>query len=299
MIVLFCDNGFNPREIDYMYAAEYKAAQQQHLQVALISFEELTKRNNATKSISRVKTFAEPVAGIYRGWMLRPADYENLYHSLLSKNIKLINTPNEYAFCHYLPNAYETIKGKTPKSVWLDLSKGYEDKDLIAKASVFQHKPIIVKDYVKSQKHYWHEACFIPNADDPKNVLKITKKFLELQDTDLNVGIVYREYIEFEPLTNHSISGMPLTKEFRVFVCNQQIVSIFKYWDEGIYNETMPNIAIFQSEIRHIRSNFYTMDIAKTKNGDWLIVELGDGQVAGLPDNADKGAFYRVLKDMI
>jgi hypothetical protein len=29
----------------------------------------------------------------------------------------------------------------------------------------------------------------------------------------------------------------------------------------------------------------------KTKNGDWLIVELGDGQVAGLPDNADKDMF--------
>jgi hypothetical protein len=30
------------------------------------------------------------------------------------------------------------------------------------------------------------------------------------------------------------------------------------------------------------------MDIAKKENGDWIILELGDGQVSGLPDNADK-----------
>ena len=38
------------------------------------------------------------------------------------------------------------------------------------------------------------------------------------------------------------------------------------------------------------------MDIAKKKDGDWIIVELGDGQVAGLPDNADKDEFYKQLR---
>lgn len=38
------------------------------------------------------------------------------------------------------------------------------------------------------------------------------------------------------------------------------------------------------------------MDIAKKQNGDWVIVELGDGQVAGLPDNANKAAFFAALK---
>ena len=37
--------------------------------------------------------------------------------------------------------------------------------------------------------------------------------------------------------------------------------------------------------------------IAKEKDGKWIIVELGNGQVAGLPDNADKKLFYQNLKD--
>ena len=37
------------------------------------------------------------------------------------------------------------------------------------------------------------------------------------------------------------------------------------------------------------------MDVAKRVDGGWMIVELGDGQVAGLPERADVGAFYRAL----
>lgn len=52
----------------------------------------------------------------------------------------------------------------------------------------------------------------------------------------------------------------------------------------------------FEPILPTIKSNFFTMDIAKRKNGGWIIVELGDGQVAGLPDNADKAAFYAAMK---
>jgi ATP-grasp domain, R2K clade family 3 len=36
------------------------------------------------------------------------------------------------------------------------------------------------------------------------------------------------------------------------------------------------------------------MDVARRRGGDW-VVELGDGQAAGLPETADIGAFYRGL----
>jgi len=45
-----------------------------------------------------------------------------------------------------------------------------------------------------------------------------------------------------------------------------------------------------------VRSRFFTMDVARRAvDGEWLVVELGDGQVAGLPDDVDVGAFYRAL----
>jgi hypothetical protein len=32
----------------------------------------------------------------------------------------------------------------------------------------FGDAPLVLKDYVKSQKHAWDEACFIPSASDRK-----------------------------------------------------------------------------------------------------------------------------------
>ena len=45
-----------------------------------------------------------------------------------------------------------------------------------------------------------------------------------------------------------------------------------------------------------IRSRFFTMDVAQRTDGEWMIVELGDGQVAGLPERADQGKFYQALR---
>ena len=39
----------------------------------------------------------------------------------------------------------------------------------------------------------------------------------------------------------------------------------------------------------------YCADPLSPRKPDWIIVELGDGQVAGLPDGADAGEFYRAL----
>ena len=217
---------------------------------------------------------------------------EVLYNALLGKNLALINDPDEYRFCHHLPESYEVIKDYTPKTTFKKLKSEYRIEDFQAEIEAFGDQPIIIKDYVKSQKHYWDEACFIPNAADKEKVDAVITRFLELQDADLNEGLVFREYAALEELTNHSKSGMPLTKEFRAFVKNGKVMAVYKYWDEGDYKNVEPIIEEFNEIIPEIKSNFFTMDIAKKRDGSWIIVELGDGQVAGLPDNADKDEFY-------
>ncbi len=296
MRILFCDNGFTHKEVDYLFAAEYEAAREIGLSTNLLSFEALKKGDPAT-ALRSVRPSEDKELGIYRGWMLRPNEYEMLYHGLLEKNIQLVNDPAEYRFCHYLPENYETIKLFTPKTTYKALTGKFEMADFEEQIQSFGNAPIIVKDYVKSQKHYWEEACFIPNANDFGKVESVVRRFLELQDGDLNEGIVFREYLELEELAAHSQSGMPLTKEFRVFVKDAKVMSVFKYWDEGEYGETEPVLMQFEALLPSIKSHFFTMDIAKQKNGDWIIVELGDGQVSGLPENADKKAFYTKIAE--
>ena len=295
MRIIFCDSGFDPKEIDYMYVEEYNSAKKENISISLISFEEL-KRDNFKSSIKRVKESEIEEMGIYRGWMLKPNQYEKLYEELLTKNIRLINNPQEYKFCHYLPQWYESLKSFTPKTTYKELNEEFDINKYQQELNEFEDKPIIVKDYVKSQKHYWNEACYIPNPRDKEKTKRVIEKFIELQGEDINEGLVFREYVELEKLTNHSISGMPLTKEYRVFVLRGELISTYNYWDEGDYEGVIPKFEQFEGLIKQIRSKFYTIDIARKKNGEWIIMELGDGQVSGLPENANKEEFYKEIK---
>lgn len=287
MKIIYCDSVLDNKVIEPDYEEEKKSAVNAGFDFSLVSFEELTV-GNITTALRFVKDVESKECGIYRGWMLTPNQYQELYNGLLSKNIELINSPAQYKHCHYLPNAYSKIESKTPKSNWTkDLTKEFGDN------------PIIVKDFVKSEKHNWEEACFIPNASNLDKVKSVVDKFIELRGDSLNEGLVFRQFEELEYLAEHSKSGMPLTKEFRIFFANKKILKVFDYWDEGEYGDTKPELGDFMEMAQRIDSNFFTMDIAKKKNGEWIIMELGDGQVAGLPDNADKNVFYNKLKESI
>ena len=298
MIVIYCDSILDNKLVDPDYENELIASKRNDFESFLISFEELSDENTE-KALKLVNPQDKTTKAIYRGWMLTPVLYKKLYDGLLSKNIKLVNSPEEYIHTHYLPNSYEKIKAVTPKSNWIKLNGSIDIISVLKLASEFKNNPIIVKDYVKSEKHNWEEACYIPNASDSEKVKNVVDKFIELRGNSLNEGIVFRAFEQLEFLTEHSQSGMPLTKEFRVFFANKQIVSVFNYWDEGEYGDLKPNLDEFVEIAKGIDSNFFTMDVAQKKNGEWIIMELGDGQVAGLPDNANIDSFYYELKYII
>ena len=74
---------------------------------------------------------------------------------------------------------------------------------------------------------------------------------------------------------------------------------VVEYWEEGDYQESEPPLEPFREAMGKVKSRFFTMDIAKRKDGEWMIVELGDAQVAGLPDTADIPQFYQVLAERL
>ena len=297
MRIVFCSEPFFPLRVDSAYESEANAAQETDFEFDLADFEALVNDGNLTAAIRKVKEQSAIVSAIYRGWMLKPEIYSQLYESLLKRNIKLINSPAEYKHCHYLPESYSLIENYTPATVFIRQSSDFNYADIMKRLEVFGDKPLVLKDYVKSRKHEWNEACFIPSASNREAVERVVRKFIELQGDDLNEGLVFREFIEFQPLTAHSKSQMPLTKEFRLFFLDGGLLDSFEYWDEGDYSQIRPPENIFADVAKQIKSRFFTMDIAQRTDGEWMIVELGDGQVAGLPDNADVTKFYQSLRD--
>lgn len=294
--VLFCESPLQANKVDEDFEDQFTSAKENGFQTLLFNFEDLISTDRVSFATKRIIQNKELVNVIYRGWMLTPKQYSMLYDDLLSKNFKLINSVEEYQNCHYLPNSLKFIESKTPKTVFekFDTEKSLEN--LIEKSKIFGQKPVILKDYVKSEKHHWETACFVRNASDTDKLKKTINTLIELRDKYLNEGIVVREFVELNHLSTHSKSGMPLTEEYRLFFCNKKLVGIYDYWEEGEYKHAKPDTTAFERIAKQIESNFFSMDIAQQKDGELIIIELGDGQVAGIPDKANKNEFYKQLK---
>lgn len=295
MKLVYCCDPADLRQPDDAYQAEVTVAQSLQVPYELVSFEALVNDRDAVKAVRRIPPSNPPALALYRGWMLTTEHYELLYAALLSRGLRLINDPMAYRHCHHLPESYAVIAGRSPRSVWLRTRENVSIDAVMELLHPFGSAPVVLKDFVKSRKHEWHDACFIPSAVDRVQVERVVRRFVELQGDDLNEGLVFREFVEFEPLTNHPKSGMPLTKEFRLFFLDGKPVFWTNYWEQGDYEGLTPPVDQFLDVAGQVESRFFTMDVAKRKNGEWMIVELGDGQVAGLPDNADVQQFYRSL----
>ena len=292
--IIFCADPLRRRQPDPIYAAEYAAAQAAGFTVALLDYEALVDEHDAVASTRQIAAGSGDAHGIYRGWMLTPSLYHQLYDALMARGMTLINTPEMYRHTHYLPESYPVIQAHTPRTVWLRGADVALDDIMLALAP-FGDAPLILKDFVKSRKHEWYEACYIPSASDRVAVERVVRRFVALQGDALNERLVFRAFVPLVPLATHSKSAMPLAQEFRRFWLDGEPLATAAYWDEGEYNSTQPPDDLFATVARQVQSRFFTMDVARTLDGEWIIIELGDGQVAGMPEHLDVTTWYGAL----
>ncbi len=294
-MLVFCSDPLRPRRADSAFEEEVAACERLGIGYGLIDYETLVDYQDAPPAVRRVPECLESEIAVYRGWMLAPDRYAQLYDALAARGVHLVNSPAAYTHCHYLPEWYPLGEGYTPRSVrTTDAAAPFER--IMELLRPFGSAPVIVKDFVKLRKHEWEEACYIPSASDQAVVERVVRRFAELQGEELSGGLVFREFVEFEPMGVHPKSRMPLTMEYRAFVLDGEPISVVEYWDEAVYSVgDGPPLDQFRPVIGAIKSRFFAMDLARRSDGEWMIVELGDGQVSGLPERTDVLAFYQSL----
>lgn len=293
MLFLFCSDPQAPRQPDSAFATEAEAVQSLDVAIGLLDYEALAAGDDAA-AVRRVPQREDEIA-VYRGWMLKPGAYQRLFAALLGRGVRLINDPDAYVHTHHLPASYSVIEGETPRSVWIPVEGSVDFDAVMGLLLPFGDAPVLLKDYVKSQKHAWKEACFIPRASDREAVERVVRRFLALQDEDLNVGLVFRAFADLAPAGVHPKSGMPLAREHRLFFLDGSLVAAFRYWDEASYPAPdLPMDRLSTLAVR-VKSRFFTMDVAELREGGFNVIELGDAQVSGLPDHADRVMFFEEI----
>ncbi|MGW1990035.1 ATP-grasp domain-containing protein [Embleya sp. NPDC001921] len=265
-VLLVPTDPLNPRRTDPHFAPEAEAALALGIPVARVDHEALV-RGDAHEAVRRVPHDRGPLR--YRGWMIPGPHYAALDAALRSRGAGLATSPEHYRAAHELPGWYPRFRDLTPRTV--------EDPALLGAG------PAIVKDWVKSRKHEWHEACFVPDVADVAHTRSVVRTFLERQGAELQGGVLYRAFEEF--------TGA----ETRVWWVDGVPVLSTAHPDTPGGHTDPPDLAAVRTAVEELGSPFCTTDLARRRDGAWRVIEVGDGQVSDLPAGVPPRALLEPL----
>lgn len=277
MRVLFPSSYLHPNQVDEDLVTEHDAAVETGCEISLIDYD---KWVGEEKLVIRDAPDEECLA-VYRGWMLKPEQYKALYHKLLEEHgIQLVTSPDSYEKLHVFPNAYPYLKKDTAKILTYSFEDDIQISEILEKFPRF-----MVKDFTKSVKgtsfpRFFDKSCSQEEFDEQMQV------FYQYRGKLLTGGICIKEYLDLKRYGD-------VTNEFRVFYMNHEVATISRNSGQGNY--TPEPLLELIGRYRDLDSLFYTIDYAETADGDWKIVEAGDGQVSGLSEGQDAAAFFRAL----
>ncbi|GHA28740.1 hypothetical protein GCM10010329_59950 [Streptomyces spiroverticillatus] len=277
-----CADPLSGRRVDPAFAAEASAVRDLGGPVALLDHDALLA-GDLGAALGRVPRGSG--AYWYRGWMIPVHRYEELARGLEERGCALLTGADSYQAAHELPYWYEEFTGLTPRSVWRQCPPGAPPRlpELSALVRPLRAGPAVVKDFVKSRKHEWHEACFVPELGDTAALSAVVDRLFALQEDSLAGGLVVREFESF-------VRG----GEARVWWVDGEAVLVTAHPDTP-GDAPEPDLAAVRPAVRALGCRWVTTDLALREDGVWRVVEVGDGQVSGLPEGADPRALFEVL----
>lgn len=277
--LIFPTSYFDTAHVDEDLQAEYEAVCNTHLfNIVLFEYDAWFNNDELILHGNSDNTNA-----IYRGWMMRPEQYEKFYQKLQKQNIQLITTPVQYNLMHEFPNVYPYIQNDTPRI--MTFSKN-ETVDLTAVKHSFDR--FIVKDYVKSAKGSDFPAYFTSDVSE-KSFQNSMKLFYQYRGDLFTGGICVKEYVELAKYDNS-------TNEYRAFYFCSSLISLQQNSKQPTDAPRPPRELVLKYQ--NLASPFYTIDFAEKQDGSWAILETGDGQVSGLANTQDYQVFYEKLGEL-
>jgi len=209
---------------------------------------------------------------------------------------QMINTYEQHMYIADLGNWYMDLSGFTPRT-WNLLHAIPDDG------------PFVLKGETNSKKFFWNSHMF---AKYKKAAIEVHGRLMA--DSMLQYQKIYiRQYVPLEVLAD-GLQGLQVTREYRFFVYKNKILSGGFYWSSHSEDIRANGISIDPDEVPLDFLNaiidkvqntelsepptYYVIDVAKTAAGEWILIELNDGQQSGLSDN-DPDVLYKNLREAL
>lgn len=266
MLLLVPSDVLRPRRVDEHFAEEADAAQRAGHQVALVDHDALAQ-GAADQAVARVPAGA---VAVYRGWMLSSSHYEKFSAAVDGRGSRLRTAPAAYRRGHELPSWYPQLAEFTPPT---RSTVGAERSAFDAARQQLGAGPAIVRDYTKSMKHHWDEATYIPDLTDAAAAWRVAQGLHELRGEDFAGGFVLRRFETFVGAEARSwwVNG----------VC--KMITAHPDTPDRLPPGDMPEVPGLAAAVTGLDLPFVTVDLARRDDGQWRVIELGDGQVSDRP----------------
>jgi hypothetical protein len=239
-----------------------------------VNFDECETAENA---LAYLPEFDAPVVGIWAGYIPSVERYAAIFDAAAAKGVYLINTPSQHQTAMEFDKFYGPLGELTLDSV---IVSNLDDLKIIEARLEF---PIFVRGAVKSNKDQGWSACVARDRDE----LAVIAKMLLARESRARGKIIARRLVKFRTVATDGQS-FPISREYRSFIYRDAMLAYGFYWDE--YRDAVALTAAEEEiiralsveAVRRLGTPFVAVDVGQLENGDWIVIEVSDGQFAGL-----------------
>lgn len=216
---------------------------------------------------------------------------QELVDELAAKNCRTLNGWAGHRWCADLGQWYPVLKDFTPES-W----RGAEN------IPIGENGPFIVKGETNSRRGRWFTHCFCESRADvgPTVANLMGDSLIQHQQIWVRKFVPLHRYFD-------DVAGMPINEEYRCFFYGGRMIAGGFYWANHLeqIRETCRNgpdvanvplgwLTEIGNKIRPY-ADFVCVDVAVTADADWIVVEVNDGQMAGVC-GVNPDTLYGMLK---
>ena len=204
-------------------------------------------------------------------------DYVGVCAALGDMGMKPLTSEGRHLHCSTIEEWYPALKDKTPRT------RIYDTLPTIDELLEHFTFPVFIKGNRQTNRHR-RSQCIIENAEAYG---KLREEWAKAPVLSWQKAAI-REYMLLMTLDSTSWPDMvPISYEFRFFYFEDRCVGWGPYWTVSPQYALAPEdeeeaLVLTGWAAKRVGTGFVAIDVAKTAQGQWIIIEVNDAQESGL-----------------
>lgn len=241
---------------------------------------DFTECGTAANALAHVAPCEPPVPGVWIGYIPLLARYREVYAAARAKGIRLVNNPAQHHRAIEGDRALAALGELTPETVVV--------RTLAECAEAGQRLgfPVFVKGAVKSRKEDGWAACVAANVKELRAL--VATALAPGGRAGLTRGhVLVRRLVPLRRVPGAQ-GDFPLSREYRVFLYRTRVLAFGFYWEDYddpfrlTTEDERALLDVARAAARRLRVPLLIVDVGQLDSGEWIVIEAGDAQFAGL-----------------